>query len=326
MERPTAERIGATDDVVSRKRSLLFLLVFVPLAAQLACSGGSSTSGGGDSSTTGTPSPTPTDGHTHPAGYAAASVHGPDMKKQFTDCRTCHGAQLDGGTSAISCDGCHSLKSDGTTPEPSTTAWRTDCTFCHGGTDNALGAPPRDLNGATAKADMTFTSHTKHVTADSVHVAYDCVQCHVKPVDVLSTGHAFDSTKIKAEVNFTAGISQFGIYGGTQSCSNLYCHGNGLADNGTYDGHFSPTDCNSCHPTNNAHVNNLSGKHDLHLNGANAIICSDCHSNTVSTSNAIINAALHINKVKNYAMAGITYAGGTCNGNCHGKGHSNLPW
>jgi hypothetical protein len=56
----------------------------------------------------------------HPAGFAAAAMHGTEMELQRQDCRGCHGADLAGG-SAVSCDGCHQ------------SGWRTDCTYCHGG-------------------------------------------------------------------------------------------------------------------------------------------------------------------------------------------------
>src|SRR5205814_2192141 len=57
----------------------------------------------------------------HPSGFADAIIHGPELKLQRQDCRTCHGADLKGGSSAVSCDGCH------------TSGWRTHCVFCHGG-------------------------------------------------------------------------------------------------------------------------------------------------------------------------------------------------
>jgi len=284
---------------------------FLSLSVAFACGGGSGGGGGVDPSESITPTPAPTNGMVHPAGFEVGTVHGYDMEKQVSDCRTCHGADLTGGTSAVSCDSCHSA------------GWRTNCTFCHGGGANQTGAPPRELAGGTT---ASFSAHTKHVTADSVHVAYDCVQCHAKPADVLSTNHVFDGSHAAlAEVNFSAGLSANGTYLGSQQCDNLYCHGDGQGDNGSYDGHFGSTNCNSCHHTNDGQYSALSGQHGLHMN-AGGITCADCHSTTVNASNAITSAAKHVNGVPDYSLQGLTYTGGKCSGSCHGKGHSNLNW
>ena len=56
-------------------------------------------------------------GRYHPEGFAAAEVHGLELKQQAQDCRTCHGDELL-GASAPSCDGCH------TPADPP--AWRSD--------------------------------------------------------------------------------------------------------------------------------------------------------------------------------------------------------
>ena len=61
----------------------------------------------------------------HPEGFAAAEVHGPELKLHTQDCRACHGNDLKGGSAEVSCDSCH---------EPE---WRTDCVYCHGGSENA---------------------------------------------------------------------------------------------------------------------------------------------------------------------------------------------
>ena len=91
-----------------------------------------------------TPTPTPSNGRHHPDGWAAADTHGLAAKFVQEDCRSCHGLQLDGGPVGVSCDGCH---------QPN---WKTTCTFCHGGTDNQTGAPPRDITNATAIDQLVF--------------------------------------------------------------------------------------------------------------------------------------------------------------------------
>lgn len=149
---------------------------------------------------------TPTGNRHHPAGYGLQEAHGPDAKYQTETCTECHGADLTGGTSAISCDSCHAE------------GWRTDCTFCHGGTDNTTGAPPTDIDNATS--DLSFAEHTVHVE-ETIHAPFACMQCHVEPTDVLSVGHLFvgDTTSGVAEMDFSAGLSSAGSYGGGASCS-----------------------------------------------------------------------------------------------------------
>lgn len=66
-------------------------------------------------------------GGSHGDGYEDPSEHGMDAKLQVADCRTCHGADLSGGTTGVNCDSCHAEN------------WRTDCIFCHGAVVNAAG-------------------------------------------------------------------------------------------------------------------------------------------------------------------------------------------
>lgn len=300
-------------------RSLRLLAGFIAISLALACGAGGG-GAGDDSSTTPTGSPTPTNGNFHPAGYADPTVHGPDLKTQATDCRTCHGANLDGGTSGISCDTCHQA------------GWRTNCTYCHGGTDNQTGAPPADLDGTTTKNQLSFSAHTKHVTADSVHVAYDCTMCHAKPADVLSTNHIFDATHGLAEVTFAngGGLNPNGQYLQSQQCATLWCHGDGEGDDGAYDGHFASTGCNSCHHSDDGQYTSMSGQHSLHMGASGQNIrCDECHATSVNASNAILDVSKHINRVRETSFpSGVTWNPSTrkCNGSCHAKGHSNLTW
>ena len=95
-----------------------------------------------------TPDPTNTSTEAyHPAGYAEATVHGYEMELGLeTDCRQCHGDNLQGADDAPDCDSCHQE------------GWREDCTYCHGGAVSDSGAPPRDflpvLQGDQALPDI----------------------------------------------------------------------------------------------------------------------------------------------------------------------------
>lgn len=264
-----------------------------------------------------------TDGAAHPAGFASASSHGLAFENGSEDCRICHGAQLTGAGSANSCDGCHS----GGTP----TAWRTNCVFCHGGASgDTTGRPPYDLDNATANSVQTVGAHVEHVSGGA-HLTYDCNQCHVKPTTLLATGHVLDGTPGAAEVVYSSSgaLSPAGSYSSsTATCSNLYCHGNGMASGRGSAPAFTTTinNCNACHPdwTMSSRWPSMSGEHDRHIQIAG---CNECHSGVINGANAIVGAALHANGQRNTQFpSGVTYSGGRCSGTCHGENHSSAAW
>lgn len=279
---------------------------------------GSGGSGSGSASTSALDGASSTGGagRYHPEGFAEAEVHGLAAKLQAEDCRDCHGADLAGAGLATSCDDCH----------PS--GWRTDCVFCHGGDETELGAPPRDIDGSSVLEALSFRAHTAHVT-DGIHAAFDCIQCHTKPTDVLSAGHVFDDTPAASEVGFSAGLSAQGMSAGGQ-CASLYCHGNG---NGTL-GSIAHTDpaptCGGCHayvgsPT--TAISAMSGEHRRHL--AEGLACSECHQATVDAAGSIVQRLLHVNGFAEVAIpSGFQHdpATHTCSGTCHARIHLNEHW
>jgi len=251
----------------------------------------------------------------HPPNYALPENHGYDMQLQENDCRNCHAADLTGALGP-SCDTCHSA------------GWRSDCVFCHGGVDNNFGSPPRDLAGMLA--NISFPGHTPHVSVGMAR-GFDCVQCHVKAVDVLSPEHAFDDTKGVAEVDLAGGLSPQGTYSSNNGCQSLYCHGNGQGDNGAVATDGPAMSCESCHAglsSGSAGWSEMGGLHDFHL-GSGAS-CEDCHQGTTSNGTSIADPDLHVNAVRevSFSAAGFSWDLGqrTCSGTCHSHGHSALPW
>jgi predicted CxxxxCH...CXXCH cytochrome family protein len=251
----------------------------------------------------------------HPPGYAAPDVHGYDMQLQGNDCRNCHAADLTGSLGP-SCDSCHSA------------GWRSDCLFCHGGVDNGFGSPPRDLAGVVT--NISFPGHTPHVSVGMAG-GFDCVQCHVKAVDVLSPGHAFDDTKGVAEVDLGGGLSPRGTYATGDGCQSLYCHGNGQGDNGAIATDAPAMSCDSCHAglsSGSAGWGEMGGLHSFHL-GSGAR-CEDCHQATTSNSTSIADPDLHVNALRevDFSAAGFSWNLGerTCSGTCHSQSHSGSPW
>ncbi|MFO0729173.1 MAG: hypothetical protein U1E65_35670 [Myxococcota bacterium] len=251
----------------------------------------------------------------HPAGFSDPMTHGLELKTQAQDCRACHGNDLSGGTGP-SCDSCHQQ------------GWRTNCTYCHGGTDSQSGAPPRDLRGETQRDMLTFRAHTEHTTVKN-HAAWDCNQCHTKPSDVLSTNHIFDDSHGVADVDFSGGLSSAGQYNGNGSCASLYCHGNGRGNNGSYDHTMGEPNCSGCHPGPGSSITaylRMSGQHARHMN--EGYTCTDCHGDTVDSAGTITNPDLHVNGSKEvvFNVANFTFSGTTCTGNCHGEIHRSRRW
>jgi hypothetical protein len=241
----------------------------------------------------------------HPESYKAPEVHGLDLKQNTQDCRPCHGDQLQGALGP-SCDSCHQQ------------GWRTNCTYCHGDQATDQSAPPRDLKNQTDPLMMTFKPHAQHLLNDH-HGDWDCQQCHIKPVDVMSLNHIFDDTYGKAEVDFSQGLSAEGVYEGEGKCSNLYCHGTGRV-NGAYE-HLSTTpSCTTCHPNTS-----LGGHHGKHLR--EGVRCDECHADTVS-GQTIIDKNLHVNGQKDvvFGAGQMSRNQNTCTGTCHGEGHRSERW
>lgn len=257
----------------------------------------------------------PPDGlYPHPDGWAEPEEHGLHAKLHDLRCTQCHGAELTGELGP-SCDTCH------------TEGWRTDCVYCHGGGVDSSGAPPRDIDGATSS--LTFPAHQMHVHETSKHAAWDCAPCHAKPTDVLTPGHLFDGTPGRAEVDFSGGLSDSATYSAaTATCSGAYCHGDGRGDNGTVTADSGSKTCASCHPDRTSGRDawgRMSGEHEDHVR--EGVGCHECHSPTTADSTTIRDVALHVDGTVQVAMPdGITRAGSTCTGRCHGEPHDSEPW
>lgn len=265
----------------------------------------------------------------HPEGFADPARHGLELKLQVQDCRDCHGPTLEGDLGP-SCDSCHGAAMD---QEP--TAWRTDCTFCHGDREEGMPAPPRDIDGTTARESISFRAHREHVSERN-HAPYDCSQCHLPPDDVLSPGHIFDdATPRQAEVRFEAGHSKEAVYLGEGQCSNLYCHGNGrtgtMARLGSFGHDLERPTCTSCHEGMDSGRDGwerMSGEHEEHLR-EDGVTCADCHAGTASADGrSILGPTLHVNGRVDVSLSpvGMTRAASGCSGTCHGEEHRDRSW
>jgi predicted CxxxxCH...CXXCH cytochrome family protein len=263
---------------------------------------------GDDSGPTEGDADTDTDADTDVDSHGEGWNHGLAAKHQTEDCQACHGEDLTGGSSGISCDTCH----------PS--GWRTDCTFCHGGVDDQTGAPPEDMDDAST--GVSFPEHATHLDGDSHH-SWSCEQCHVEHAGIFDAGHIFDGddTPAVAEVTMAGGLSAQGSYAGSGGCSNLYCHGDGERRGDAQSG--QSTDCGDCHGDARS-PRQLSGRHDDHMD--EGLHCEDCHGDTVSGDDRIVGPQEHVDGEVDVVIRDLNYNGRTCDGTCHNERHSNESW
>jgi len=258
----------------------------------------------------------PTTSRYHPEGWSDPTVHGMEAKFQEQDCRTCHGADLEGGIGP-SCTSCHGE------------GWKTNCAFCHGTPEPYMAAPPEDIDDNDDPATISFTAHRAHAEETALHKKFSCHECHPEPTDALTPGHFFDDdTPGVAEVDLSHGLSAAGTYD-NGTCSNLYCHGSGQGDDGTMvDGAPSPG-CGDCHPSQDPadedRWEEMSGHHDDHLK--EGITCSECHPSADPSGQAIAAKRYHVDGEVQVEPAGsVVYLGGQCGGTCHNETHMGRRW
>jgi len=240
----------------------------------------------------------------HGAGWNLPTAHGRAANADLASCRTCHGAALDGGTSGISCDSCHGG-----------TAWRTDCTFCHGTPGRAGGyaaAPPQGTQDETATTDRAVGAHEAHLAGGGVGPAVACAECHAVPADLAHVNGT-------PAVTFGAAAQRGGASPvwntGPLTCSSTYCHGATLAAGGgtntapTWTGGAAQAACTSCHG-----VSPSTGEHTRH----NFLVCSSCHGTGYSSTGVVVGT--HVNGSVEKA-AGLNWNVGarSCAPSCHGS-------
>jgi predicted CxxxxCH...CXXCH cytochrome family protein len=220
---------------------------------------------------------------TAPADPSNPGFHAISANAGIAACQACHGQDLAGGAVQRPCGRCH----DQNLP-PGISSWKVNCTMCHG-TDSQTGAPPVATWGNDGDP-IRVGAHTRHVAGSAIAPAFDCVVCHTKPADALSTNHIDGGT---AEVIF-AGIAAGGPtwVRSVATCA-VYCHGATLDAGGTntipsWTG--GPVACGDCHgaPPPPPHpVADLTG-------------CGVCHRETMDATGAIIPASAggkHLNGI-----------------------------
>ncbi|ABC82846.1 CxxxxCH/CxxCH domain c-type cytochrome [Anaeromyxobacter dehalogenans] len=222
---------------------------------------------------------------THPAGWNDPAQHGYAANAGLASCRTCHGADLEGGTSGVSCSACHG------------SGWQSNCTFCHGDPSRSVNpaAPPVGTRGQALTTDRAVGAHEAHVLGGPLARPLGCAECHVQPADL---SHVDGTPAVTWGTLARAGAAAPVWNGAT--CAGTYCHGATLGAGGAnvapvwtvVDGtqaacgachgapppppHVANADCGRCHDGYTATSVNVA----THVNGAldvNAMACTSCH-------------------------------------------------
>jgi predicted CxxxxCH...CXXCH cytochrome family protein len=211
---------------------------------------------------------------------ASPDFHASSANAGLASCQGCHGQELTGGRTGVSCAQCHDVNLPA-----GVTSWKVSCTMCHGGTDNATGAPPATTWGH-ADDPVRAGAHTSHVTASTLAPAFDCGVCHVKPVDALASGHIDGDT---ASVAFAGLATTTGVAPSwdraAATCASTYCHGATLSGGTNTQPSWTTVDgsqaaCGTCHGIPPSVL------HPAVTGGPSA--CNPCHPATVDASGAVI--------------------------------------
>jgi len=173
----------------------------------------------------------------HPDGWTSPNMHGAAFNSDGAGaCTGCHGDDLSGGSSGVSCTTCHP-------------GFTTNCVFCHGGADNQTGAPPANVLGATAKDAPGVGAHSAHVgTGSNWRADFTCDQCHKVPADALSAGHVDGGTAEIVWGDIAASGGSEPVWDGA-GCQATWCHGGSSGGSAPSPDWFSQGEgaCGSCH-------------------------------------------------------------------------------
>ncbi|NOY05871.1 MAG: CxxxxCH/CxxCH domain-containing protein [Chlorobi bacterium] len=222
----------------------------------------------------------------HPPGWTTPDspvFHGATLKGRgfdFTQCTSCHEKDFSGGllSNDASCNGsgCH-VQADG---------GPLACYTCHGDPVTKRPNPPESLEGAVSPSDPKVGAHVKHLYEMKKTVNLSCQTCHHVPQTYDDPLHVDSATPMQAEVRLrglvdtvTVGTQGKPVYNAaTNTCENVYCHGNftnGNHLNPTWNGGDDYEKCGSCHG-DAAAGNPLPGGTHVKLE-----TCEVCHAETV---------------------------------------------
>ncbi|MBT0652040.1 CxxxxCH/CxxCH domain c-type cytochrome [Geomobilimonas luticola] len=212
----------------------------------------------------------------------------------------------------------HENNSDCTTCHPHNAGFRAGCDVCHGNPPTTADNDGSTATGLAWKPAATGATspgaHNMHAIARGMK----CVTCHngnTMPTvsNTIQMGFAMDKTNVPGFSGTKVGGSYDGFVpaapysfvsgdggtttvtqAGSNSCSNLYCHGGWTGSNGSittpsWTGGATQAACGTCHGTTAATAP-TAGSHGRHAaNGAGqlALLCSSCHGTDPANNNHV---------------------------------------
>jgi predicted CxxxxCH...CXXCH cytochrome family protein len=304
----------------------------------------------------------------HPTNWTTPTIHGPAAKSApsaaamqgFSSCQPCHGNTFAGDSAHPACFSCHG----GSAPHP--VHWITSpythtntnegnavvCSLCHSAGANspttapptpAPGTPPGCFNATLCHAQAACGSchgippdgtiapnvagrHPQHM---AVNASIACGTCH-NGAGSGTALHENGTVNVIFDPVYNAISGAAAYNAGSNTCTNVSCHGGQTTPN-WFTGTISVnTQCTSCHASGQGQYNGYySGKHSDHSGRG----CTECHDTTKLSS-------VHFNDLNTTTMTqayqtllnSLNYTGtgggtfGTCTINCHNEDHVGRGW
>lgn len=188
-------------------------------------------------------------------------------------CAVCHSdvLALDGGFSAPA------LHVDGVVQSTAAA-----CDACHG--DDSTGAPPRALDGSTARTSSGVGAHQRHLGGGARTRPVSCATCHEVPAQAATPRHPNGGrAELHASVGWASPSCTTACHGGaspswtsTASLSCTSCHGAPPPPP-----HPQVENCALCHPNATGPLGREVADRSLHVDGVAAVnqpaACDACH-------------------------------------------------
>ncbi len=224
-----------------------------------------------------------------PAGHAQAA------QADSSSCFECHGSDLSGGMSKISCFPCHINGSPFAL---------TNCTSCHGNPPTGTAFP----NQSGAHPDHNALPNVKSV----------CSTCHNGAGSgTVNHDNGVVDVAFLSAYNAKSGTA---VYNSDGTCSEVSCHGGQKTPvwlSGFIDVN---TQCTSCHAFGTSEYTSfVSGQHDFHVN-VEHFPCDKCHDTVKLSVNHFtsLNTPVMEGPASATVLSSLTYTNGTCTPLCHG--------
>lgn len=301
-----------------------------------------------------------------PLSHAQAVSAGTTTNPSSVSCAECHGSDLKGGISNVSCTSCHLGGPFAAHPA----AW-TIAVLDHGPTVSQNGTPPcanrychgPALTGVVDSGPSCSTCHSmpfdpativcgschhipptgsifpdiagKHAQHMALGAYITCITCHQgsdgASGTVLHFNRVVEVAFDPAYIAKSGGTPTFG--GLSAACSNISCHGGQVTPNWVTGALDVNVQCSSCHAYGTTQYNSYyTGQHFLHVI-EKGVACTACHDTTKLP-------AAHFTDLNTQAMTqayltilnALNYTGtgggtfGTCTLDCHGAVHNARQW